>query len=139
MSRDERVYICGISLGILWDVVQLSVTWSNPVLRFAGIATLLITAFGWMREYYNINEIGDRWMLAYLIPAAIIFFGLVGVFYDIQNAGIRLANGNEIQRAVPRADYAAAVISHYLSMAIPLISLGIASLVGWFKGRRADA
>lgn len=109
----------------------------NKLLFAVGVFVLVLTAWGTFVQAANAEGWEIKWMLWYIVPAALMLTGTTVSLQEGQNSLLSFAEIETIQSIIPgRAkDYSTAARQHLLSMLFPLVAKGAAELVGQFIRR----
>jgi hypothetical protein len=106
----------------------------NKLLFAASIFVLLITAWGTLAQVASSEDWEIKWMLWYIVPAALLLFGSTLAWQESQNQILSLAGAEAIPSLIPgrASDYSTAAKQHFISMIFPFVAKAIATLVGHF-------
>jgi hypothetical protein len=130
LEKNELVYMAGLAIIFLWDVIQAIAVYDNSILLFFSLLTLAITACGAWGTLSDIDSIRNTWMLWYVFPAGLI--GLAGVqgHAEFQNSALSAFGLGTVPLPLEGTskDYTAAAYSHYMSMCAPAAAWVVAYL-----------
>ncbi len=129
-EKNELVYLSGLAVIFLWDVIQAIAVYDNSILFFFSLLTLAITTCGVWGTLSRIDEIRNTWMLWYTVPAGLIGFAAVQGYVELNNTVLSSVGLSTVPLLLDGTskDYATAVYSHYLSMCAPAAAWAAAYL-----------
>jgi hypothetical protein len=124
LERNELVYLGGLAIIFLWDVIQVIAVYDNSTLLFFSLFTLAITACSAWGTLSDIDSIRNTWMLWYVFPAGLIGFAGVQGHAEFQNSVLSTFGLGTVPLPLEGTskDYTAAAYSHYLSMCTPAVA-----------------
>lgn len=142
IEKDERIYFAGLGLLLLWDFLQVGMTWENDVLLAFSAANVFITVSGIAATAWDIRQVRSTWMLWYVIPLSLLTFAGLQKHGEISNDVLAMAHAAPLPLPLDgkSGDYVDAFYGHYASLiAAPIIwLLAVASeLVRKLRAREA--
>jgi putative Mn2+ efflux pump MntP len=124
-------YLALMGAGLIYAIVRSAQLWStNQLLFWIGIFVVIVNFANAVSQSLDPSEIQFKWMLAYIVPTALLVLASFSQYREIQIFTAAQV-GVPLPPVLPgkSSDYTAAVWSHYASMVSPLVAAGIAKVV----------
>ncbi|QTN41444.1 hypothetical protein [Marinobacter salsuginis] len=118
----KHAFLFGIVLAVLFDIYQAIISYGNGILLAASIFCILITIYGLFTNLSESEELRLQWMLAYIIPTALVAVGMVVDKQNFEN-GLLIEHGHAPNpNSLPgeSSDYLNSVGIMFFSFTIPL-------------------